>query len=83
MSDAIGAAYVLGKINGLSPAEAWEIISARPTPYHWNEWAELDDALKEKARTRWETEGPYYSTEGEVPPTVEPEPPVDPEPEPV
>lgn len=64
----MGAAYVLGKINGLTPEETWSIIRDQPTPYYWDEWEALDDLLKEKARTRWETEGPYYSAQGEVPP---------------
>lgn len=68
MSDALGVAYVLGKINGLTPEEAWEIIEPRPVPYHWADWQAMDDALKEKARKRWETEGPYYSVQGEIPP---------------
>lgn len=64
----MGAAYVLGKMNGLTPDETWSIIWDRPLPYRWDEWAELDDALRAAARTRWETEGPYYSVQGEVPP---------------
>lgn len=69
MSDAIGVAYVLGKINGLTPDEAWETIGSLPLPYHWAEWQALDEALKEKARRRWEEEVTVFSSaQGEVPP---------------
>jgi hypothetical protein len=73
MSDAVGVAYVLGKLNGLTPQESWEILDASPAVSTWQDWEALDQRMRERARLKWTTARPvveplYSHPDGEVPP---------------
>lgn len=72
MSDAVGVAYVLAKVNGLTPDEAWGVIHDLAPAYTWEEWKELDERFKQVARAKWE-ETPARVPDrpvGEIPPEV-------------